>query len=414
MLLLQGPLSPLYRRIGRHLAGAGVAVQRVNLCPGDRAAWGFGPAIAYRGRLADWPGFVAAAMERHRVDAVLMHSERRPYHREAAAEARARDIDVLVTELGYLRPDWMTLERNGNSIDSLFPVDPEAVRALAAGAAEPDPAVRHPREAGLETADDLKNSLPNVFLWFLYPHYRTHGLHHPFVAYARFLAREARRGARDAAARSALERLAGRHFVFAMQTDTDFQIRSNSQFAGMADALATVLPSFAEHAPADAKLVVKVHPGDLGPVRWSHEVPRLACAAGLSDRVELADGLALDDWLVGAAGLVTVNSTAGLEALAAGCPTHALAPAIYDVPGLTHQGPLDAFWTDPSPPDAALVADFRRALAATCQVRGTIYSRAGTRAAAEAMARRIAAGAVGPTPQREPPRHGKARALGIR
>jgi capsular polysaccharide export protein len=355
-------------------------------------------------------------MDRHGIEAVLMHSERRPYHLEAAAEARARGLAVLVTELGYLRPDWMTIELNGNSVDSLFPTDPAAIRAMARNARTLDTRVIFPREAGLETVDDLKNSLPNVFAWFLYPHYRSHGLYHPFVAYGRFLWREAQRGRRERAAAVVRERIAPPFFLFAMQTDTDFQIRSNSQLQNMHEALTVTFASFAAHAPAEARLVIKKHPGDLGPVNWAAEVPELARAAGISGRVEFVDGLSMAAWCRDSAGLVTVNSSAGLDGLSAGVPTHCLSPAIYDVPGLTFQGPLDRFWTEASPPDPALVADFRKALAASIQVRGTIYSRAGTRAAADAIAERILSGTVGIPGATEgpPPRHERARALGIR
>lgn len=347
---------------------------------------------------------------------MLMHSEQRPYHREAAAVARSRGVAVYVTELGYLRPDWMTLERYGNSVDSLFPIDAEAIRAIAAGAPEPDGGVLYPREPGLETVDDLRNSLPNVFAWWLYPHYRAHGLHHPFAAYARFLWREAQAGKRTEAAQQVRNRLRPPFFLFAMQTDTDFQIRTNSQFEDAAEALRLVMRSFAGHAPRETRLVVKKHPGDLGPIHWAAAVPRLAAEAGIADRVDFVDGLPMSAWVEDAAGVVTINSSAGIDALAAGRPTLSLSPAIYDIPGLTHGGPLDGFWQAPEAPDASLFAAFRRALAASIQVRGTIYSRAGTRAAAEGIARRILSGTVGaPGAATEPPpRHAKARALGIR
>lgn len=416
VLLLEGPLSPLYRLIARRLDAAGIRTHRINLCPGDRAAWGASPATAFRGGKSDWPAFVGAFMERHGVDAVLMHSERRSYHVEAAAEARRRGVDVLVTELGYLRPDWMTIERHGNSVDSLMPTDPELIRALAADLPAPDAALRFPRERWLETRDDLTNSLPNVFLWFLYPHYRAHGLYHPFVAYARFLRREAQAGRREGAAREVRARLAAPFFLFAMQTDTDFQLRANSQLAGMEAALTLTFRSFAAHAPQDARLVVKKHPGDLGPIHWAKVVPSLAHDAGIADRVLFADGLPMAAWTEDCAGVVTVNSSAGLDALAARCPTVALSPAIYDVEGLTWQGSLDAFWHDAPPPDAALLDAFVRLLAAAVQVRGTIYSRPGTAAAAAAIADRIVNGTVGDpgAAAGEPPRYGKARALGIR
>lgn len=93
--------------------------------------------------------------------------------------------------------------------------------------------------------------------------------------------------------------------------------------------------------------------------------------------------------------MVTVNSTVGLRAIVLGRPVKALGRAVWDVPGLAHQGPLDRFWADAAPPDTALRDDFLRALQATTQVRGVFYAEGGrTRAVAETVAR-LHAGRVG-------------------
>jgi capsular polysaccharide export protein len=68
--------------------------------------------------------------------------------------------------------------------------------------------------------------------------------------------------------------------------------------------------------------------------------------------------------------VVTINSSAGLEALLAGCPVKTLAPAIYDIDGMTYQRSLDEFWSTPKAPDEELVRQFVTALAAVTQVRG--------------------------------------------
>ena len=86
------------------------------------------------------------------------------------------------------------------------------------------------------------------------------------------------------------------------------------------------------------------------------------------------------------AGVVTINSSAGLEAILAGIPVKTLAPALYDVAGLTHQGGLDAFWSSPETPDATLARQFVRALTGSVLVRGTIYSREGLDAAVRNVA----------------------------
>jgi capsular polysaccharide export protein len=80
----------------------------------------------------------------------------------------------------------------------------------------------------------------------------------------------------------------------------------------------------------------------------------------------------------------------GLHAIRVGCPTKVLGIAVFDIAGLTHQAPLDTFWTAPEPVDAGLAADFVRALAGTIQVKGSFYHPAGQRAGQAEIVRRVA------------------------
>ena len=68
---------------------------------------------------------------------------------------------------------------------------------------------------------------------------------------------------------------------------------------------------------------------------------------------------------------------------------------LYDMPGLTWQGPLDAYWTEADPPDAALVDAFRRVLIARCLIRGGFFDDAAIgEAVANAVTRLEASGGV--------------------
>jgi capsular polysaccharide export protein len=390
-LFLQGPLSPLYRRLGRELERGRARVHRINLCIGDRLDWPFG-AISYKGRPEHWGAFVAAFLREKAVTDLVVHSECRFYHRIAADEARALGVRVFVTELGYLRPDWMTLERDGTGANSRFPRTPEAIRAIARQVGPVDLAPRYPARFWDVAVPDLRYNLANTLFWFLYPHYRRHTIYFPPLEYAAWAMRlaTARRRHRLAQLRTQEVLDAGVPFyVFGLQLEGDFQIRENSGFGGIEPAIEAVLHSFARAAPPGARLLVKSHPLDNGLHRWAAKIDRIAARRGLRGRVALLDGGNLAPLLERACGFVSVNSSAGIEALRAGCPTKALAPAIYDVPGLTHQGGLDAFWTAPMKPDASLLDEFLRALAATVQVRGTIYSAAGLEAAVAGMARTL-------------------------
>lgn len=97
----------------------------------------------------------------------------------------------------------------------------------------------------------------------------------------------------------------------------------------------------------------------------------------------------LDLLIGGCSGLVTVNSTAALNALQAGKPVKVLGSTVYDIDGLTDRQPLDTFWSRPVRPSPALLSAFMRLLAASVQVRGNFYSREGAEAAAIGLVRKL-------------------------
>lgn len=388
-LFLQGPLSPLYARVADRLEGTGHAVSRINLCIGDRMHWRRAGAVDFRGRLDEFGGFVRRHMAAQGVTDVVMHGECRAYHRIASEAAAERAARVFVTELGYLRPDWMTVDRDGTAVASSFPRDPGVIARLAALSPPADLTPQYPSHFSKVAVPDVVYNLANTFLWFTHPHYQRHTIDWPPVEYAAWVVRlVTARGRNRRAERASSELIAsGRPcFVFPLQLEGDFQVRSRSPFKGQAEAISAVVQSFAAHAPKDAHLVLKTHPLDNGLIRWRGIVDQACRRHGVGDRVLFLDGGNLSPMLANARGVVTINSSAGLEAILAGVPVKALAPALYEVAGLTHQGTLETFWTSPTPPDRELADRFVRALAGSVLVRGTIYSEEGLDAAVRNVA----------------------------
>jgi capsular polysaccharide export protein len=179
------------------------------------------------------------------------------------------------------------------------------------------------------------------------------------------------------------------YFLVLLQRPGDSQLLRHSPFCDTESMVRHVADSFAAHAPAGARLVFKSHPLDHGLERQDRVVGAAAKAAGLSGRVLHLETGNLDSLLARAAGVVTVNSTAGLAAIDNGRPTMVLGRAIYDMPGLTHQAGLGRFWTEPEPPDESLYRAFRRVVMARTQINGAFASKAGIRIAAPEAARRL-------------------------
>jgi capsular polysaccharide export protein len=315
LVFLQGMPSPFYRQIARHLKAAGWRVTRINLCTGDWLFWHGEDTIAYRGRRSHWPQFIARFFAEQGVTHLLLLGEHRRYHRPAVDLALARGIQVIVNDFGYIRPDWITFERNGMSGGSLFPRDPVVIRQLAARLPEIDWTPRFADSAFHMARGDLLHNLSNLFLGWLFPFYRRsdrrpHTLIYTPASGLRLLTNRLRRTRTE---REIEALLASRqpYYLFPLQLDFDFQIVAYSPFDGVAQAIASVVASFAQHAPQQSALVLKEHPWDPALKDWQKVLRREARCWGVADRVHYLRGGHLDTLITHAQGIVTVNSTTG-------------------------------------------------------------------------------------------------------
>ena len=148
----------------------------------------------------------------------------------------------------------------------------------------------------------------------------------------------------------------------------------------MTDFLALVIQGFARGAPPHHHLVFKAHPLEDGRVALLPTIRRLAREHGIADRVHFVRGGKLAQLLNEARSAVTVNSTAGQQALWRGLPLRAFGTAVYAQPEFVSSQPLDAFFAAPSRPDTRAYRDYRHFLLETSQVVGGFYSSRGRRA----------------------------------
>jgi capsular polysaccharide export protein len=392
-VFLQGMPSPFFTRVGRGLAALGCRVTGINLCIGDQLFWRGPEKLNYRGTIADWPGFLSDFFDANDVTDLVLLGEQRSYHKVAIEVAKSRGIRVTVTDFGYLRPDWITLERDGMSGNSRFPRNMEEISQIAASVAKADLSRKY-FDSDLNMAlGDLLYSFSNVFFWWLYPHYRRSDKRpHPIIYFpsiglrlllTRFASKHASQRVQEIVQSSI------RYFIFPLQLEHDFQIVSYSGFAKLEDAIREIIQSFARNAGRESGLIIKVHPWDPGLRNWKHIVKRLAGESGVADRVEYLNGGDLDELIKRSIGMVTINSTSGLRALQLGKPVVTLGQAIYDVPGLTFQGGLERFWGEASPSEPRNGEAIINALASTIQIRGVFFNEPGLTSAVNGTVARL-------------------------
>jgi capsular polysaccharide export protein len=408
-LFLQSLATPFFRRLGRELVRRGYHVRRINLCLGDELFWNTRNATAYRGSLEGWSSYIRKYLTDQGITDVILFGDCRPYHKIAAEAARTLKVRLHVFEDGYIRPNWIICEAGGINGYSSFPRDPDQVRLLAA---QLPPLPQEQSVSGgfsSRVVWDLSFVAANVLGWPLYPLFRWHRPDHPLIEAVGWLTRLARRPVekrRTARIIAEIQESARPYYLLPLQLGSDYQIRVHSPFQDLGEILEHVVASFARSAPSDALLLAKLHPLDNGLVDHRKVLRRIGELHGVADRLRLIDGGDLNPLLLNAKGTILVNSTVGTSALALGSPLIALGTAIYDMPGLTFQGSLDAFWTEAAKPDPELFEAFRRLLIHWSQVNGSYFTPHGIKLGIAGALERLQADAL---PQEQAGAHGVER-----
>jgi capsular polysaccharide export protein len=390
-LFLQGPPGPFFRLLANRLLEQGACVHRINFSGGDKHDWP-DDSINYAGLMGRWPLFFDRVVLDWGITDLVLFGDCRPVHQVAIRLAQLRGIHVHVFEEGYIRPDWMTLERDGVNGHSPITRDPDVILAVARSL-PPIPKLPTITADFKRRARDSYWHYHHVFFGKLrFPFYRTHRQGSLFLDALGWLLKFARKPRRNAQAEQTIKYFEGRDFfLFPLQLTGDYQIRAHSPFGSMLVAMEYVLASFARFAPPSVNLLIKEHPLDSGYLNWRRRIMIEARRLGIEDRVFHIDGGDLQNLTEASLGMVCVNSTSGTLALEAGKPVAVLGEAVYDVPGVTHQGGLDKFWSLPEIPDVRLYDAFKRMLHAQCLVRGGLASQSGVETLVNNSAERLLA-----------------------
>lgn len=380
VLLLQGPMGPFFFRLKRDLETAGARVFKINFCAGDRLYYPI-ESVDFRGTLSDWPAFLNRFIEQHGIDAVMLFGDCRYYHRLVPEVIHEQGAKLYVFEEGYLRPDYITLEEGGANNFSTLPRDPEYYRQY-----QPQPVASAKRETAANAfwyaaIHAICYAIVNFLVHWRYPHYRHHRPLNPFSQAFYWLRSGVRKlwfKHRETAFTRRLTATDDHHrlppfFLVPLQTHNDAQIQVHSEFESIEAFIDTVLQSFAEQAPQDTCLVLKHHPLDRGYRDYGRWLRKRLPRYGLQKRVHYVHDVHLPTLLDQALGTIVINSTVGLSSILHATPVCVLGKPIYDLPGLTHQGTLEAFWHQRQPVDIALFETFRAWLLAHNQANGNFY-----------------------------------------
>jgi capsular polysaccharide export protein len=391
ILFLQGHPSRFWSALGDGLDAAGHRVLKINFSLGDRVFWRRKGAVDYRGRMGNWGAWLTDFIRTNGVTDIYYYADRLPYHAEALEISRSLGVRCWAIEFGYLRPDWLTFEPEAMGARSLFPKTREGIAERAERHVLPDLRPRYHHTFSEEAFGEVTFALLSEVGRPAYPFYRSDRYYWPgfdYLAWLVVLAGELRAKRRAGEVEARLMRDNAPYNMVAMQLQQDYQIRASSPYDHLEEFLEEIVSSFAQNAPADRRLLFKMHPLDNGLENWPRRLKRLEKRYGIVGRTDLIRGGDLGNLIRSSQGVIYVNSTVGLHCIMNRKPSIAMGSAVFDIDGLTHQGGIDSFWRDPEPVDGPFLELFLRALM-DIQVRGTFYGEEGREAAIAEIVRRM-------------------------
>ncbi|AWF80112.1 capsule biosynthesis protein [Microbulbifer sp. A4B17] len=395
-VFLQGPHGPFFAKLAKRLSQQGITTHKINFNGGDRYfAWADFQ-VDFTGSESDWASFLKSYLSEHGAEAVFVYGDCRRYHSQAQTVCESLGVAFGVFEEGYLRPDFVTLEWGGVNAFSQKEWTREAIEKY-----EPDQREvcvspvgqtfwhRAYYAAGYYAALRLARSEFPV-----YHHHRNRDWKAEGFCWLKSFVRK---GLYKVTERNLTSKLTGelsqRFFLFPLQTRDDFQLREHSDLLSIENAIDRVLQSFAKNAPDDTVVVLKHHPMDRGFCNYQKLIDGLEVRYGIQGRVVYCHDLHLPTLLDHARGVVTINSTVGISALLHEVPTKVLGRALYDIPGLTHQGTLSSFWVGPESVDIRFFKRFHTYLYEQTQLDGSFSKAVGV--TIDGVVRRIESAAVG-------------------
>jgi len=375
ILFLQGPMGNFFKKVDNLFIKQGATTYKIGFNMGDSFFSNHFNYIAYRDKREEFAPFIQDFLQKKKIDKILLFGDCRFYQKTAINIAMKLEIDVFVFEEGYIRPNYITMERYGVNNFSKISRERAFYDALAL--------------QKIPEAEDVNYSqfkmVYSAVLYYLfsnickswYPHY-TH--HREFSAL-----KEAFWGIRSLFRKFIYPfyeqqylqiiqtKLSKRYFFVPLQTYNDFQVLEHSGYKSVEKFIIEVLESFA-HAHPSHWLVFKHHPVDRGRKQYAKFIIEQAKILKIEKRVLVLYDTHLPTLLKNAIGTVTINSTVGLSSLYHGTPTITLGNAIYDIDGLTCKSMrLDDFWHKQFAPDMELLQKYRCFLIENTQLNGSFY-----------------------------------------
>lgn len=369
ILLLMGPLGSFFSRLADFFLAKGVSTYKIMFPLRELFPRKSKIVLHYSEPASEFRSYLEEVVTKYGIRHMFMYGDFIIPHKIAIELAKELGIEAWVFELGYIRPHHVTLERNCVNARSNLnkPVDfyhslAEGQKRLAAPVLKsnrwrrifkPPCFIQHAL-----TNYPIVNGAHKLQPKLSYVYYQLLGMiRRPWYAISERKVR-------------ALVRSLPSIYLVPLQVAIDSQVTMSSSFRDMEHLITHVMESFARHSELQQHVLFKHHPRDRGYNNYKTFIQNEGKRLNVSDRVHYIHDDILADILKHCKGVITINSTVGMQALQFNTPTKVLGSTFYDLPGLTSQAPLDVFWKETYKIDRRLYVKFFNHLVESTQING--------------------------------------------
>ncbi len=351
ILLLQGPMGSFFKKMQLDLLKNNL-VYRIGFNKGDEfysLKYNFYP---YRDNLREWRSFINLFIKNKKINIIFLFGDCRLYHSIAIEEAKNLNVDVYVFEEGYIRPNYITLEKNGvnfhseiisnrNQILNQIKIDNNNILY-------PKNFSRKYTFLKMAFQSFLYYLISNIYK-FQYPNY-SHHREFSVITEIKYAIINVSRLLKNKILEFKFEKVfkkkyKNKYYLVPLQTYNDSQVINHSRYNSIEEFIEEVLISFSKFAKEDKFIFIKHHPVDRGRKNYYKKISFISKKLNIESRVKILYDVHLPTLLKNAISTVVINSSVGFSSLHHRTPVLCLGKAIYDIDGLTAKNiNLNDFW----------------------------------------------------------------------
>ena len=373
-LFLIGPIGTFFARLSNYLEKNNVRTYKISF---PLYEYGFPKSklIKFHQDINLFKNYLKKILIDKEIKHIFMYGNVLIPHKQALAlveELKIEDIyiNTHIFELGYLRPNYVTLEKKGINYTSGFIKNRDFYRKQDSYKVFPI-AKKHARfriRKIWKTISFINHSFKNykivehehklqpkpIYIWFQIKGF--------FLKFFFFFSE------------FKLKKyfLAKKYFLVILQVSTDSQLTEGSDFKDNKKFIYKVIKDFAKSNRNDINLVFKHHPRDRGYTNYYDDIQKISKDFGVFKNVFYIHDYYLSKLFQNpnCKGTVLINSTVGYQSLYHSVPTKSLGTTPYNIKGLSEQKNLVSFFKNPSPVDKLLFNKFYKYILENSQING--------------------------------------------